>query len=261
MCGQADPLKKQNKKETPCTVSRREWNTRVRLINGCANSDHTSLIFDSPVSFNAPTPAETLLLRSKGAQNWQCYEYRPYRLNRSESSESHRCRCVQMQKQVQTFLHKHYVHTLCVLGLDLGTLPRGTKVCCCFLMSKACHGRWPAVTRCGGELSRTAAFVTSSSSFPKVHFRIWRILTGIRALDFLFWSRSADFIEAVCFDVITWQLPLVQQSQDAFCVSWIAPPRHDIITSTWSAWSLLFSPCQWCHTLRSNVGSIQCCCC
>lgn len=90
-----------------------------------------------------------------------------------------------MQKQVQTFLHKHYVHTLCVLGLDLGTLPRGTKVCCCFLMSKACHGRWPAVTRCGGELSRTAAFVTSSSSFPKVHFRIWRILTGIRALDLL----------------------------------------------------------------------------
>lgn len=65
MCGQADTLKKQNKKETPCTVSRRDWNTRVRPINGCANSDHTSLIFDSPVSFNAPTPAETLLLRSK----------------------------------------------------------------------------------------------------------------------------------------------------------------------------------------------------
>lgn len=50
-----------------------------------------------------------------------------------------------MQKHVQTFLHKHYVHTLCVLGLDLGTLPSGKKVCCCFLMSKACHGRWPAV--------------------------------------------------------------------------------------------------------------------
>lgn len=57
MCGQADTLKKQKKKETLCTVSRREWNTRVWPINGCANFDHISLIFDSSVRFNAPTPA------------------------------------------------------------------------------------------------------------------------------------------------------------------------------------------------------------
>lgn len=63
--------------------------------------------------------------------------------------QSHRCWRVKMH--IYTYIHFCiilYVHT-CVLGLDLATAQR--KKGFVFLINKACHERWPCVTRGGGS--------------------------------------------------------------------------------------------------------------
>lgn len=83
--------------------------------------------------------------------------------------QSHRCWCekTRIYTYIHTFLHKLYVHTLRGLGLDLATKLR-KKVLFFFLINKACHVRWPCVTRVWQQL----LFISSHSAglrFPKLN--------------------------------------------------------------------------------------------